>query len=128
MMTSAPAPQPGPRHFLTENKAMIALKSILVPTDFSEPSAVALRYAKAFAESFGASLHLLHVIEDALFFVWEAPPLVRDDIEAGARRQLDGLLTDAERERFGATLVTRSGSPFLEIVRYAHEQGIDLIV
>jgi nucleotide-binding universal stress UspA family protein len=107
---------------------MIVLKSILVPTDFSDPSGSALTYARAFGETFGAALHLLHVIDEALFFAWEAPPLARDDIETSARRQLEQLLTDAERQRFNATLVLRTGSPFVEIVRYAREQNIDLIV
>ena len=37
---------------------------ILVPTDFSEPSDAALVYAKAVARRFGASLHLMHVVEN----------------------------------------------------------------
>jgi Universal stress protein family len=36
---------------------------ILVPTDFSEPSDAALEYARGFSLAFGASLHVLHVIE-----------------------------------------------------------------
>ena len=42
------------------------IRHILVPTDFSEPSEAALRYANGLAERFGASLHLLHVVEDPL--------------------------------------------------------------
>ncbi len=40
------------------------LARILVPTDFSPPSAAALAMAKALAVRFGASIHLLHVLED----------------------------------------------------------------
>ena len=39
---------------------MISLKTVLVPTDFSPPSEQALRYAKALADAFGASLHVIH--------------------------------------------------------------------
>ena len=42
---------------------MINLKSILVPTDFSDNSLKALRYAVRFAEQFGAAITLLHVFE-----------------------------------------------------------------
>jgi nucleotide-binding universal stress UspA family protein len=107
---------------------VIALKTILVPTDFSEPSANALRYARAFAENFNAALHLLHVLEVPVFTGWEAPPLVLEDLEQGARNQLERLLTAEERQQFRAQLVLLNGSPFVEIVRYAREQGVDLIV
>src|SRR2546430_5665654 len=74
---------------------MIALKNILVPTDFSDTSANAVRYAKAFAETFQASLHLLHVVEELLVYAWTPPegsiPLaadIRADMEARTREQL----------------------------------------
>jgi nucleotide-binding universal stress UspA family protein len=38
------------------------------------------------------------------------------------------LLTRDERERFAARLVSLTGAPFLEIVRYARREDIDLIV
>ena len=37
-------------------------------------------------------------------------------------------MPDAEREQFQASMALRWGSPFLEIVRYAKEHGIELIV
>ena len=40
------------------------IKTILVPTDFSAPAERALAYARSLADAYGASLHLLHVIED----------------------------------------------------------------
>src|SRR6266446_4008190 len=53
---------------------MIQIKNVLVPTDFSEPSEVALRYGKAFSETFGAALHLVHVLdESALVYPWTSP-------------------------------------------------------
>lgn len=39
---------------------------ILVPIDFSVPSAAAVEYARTFARTFGGALHLLHVLEDSL--------------------------------------------------------------
>ena len=42
------------------------IRKILVPLDFSPPSDYVLTYATALARDFGASLHLLHVIEDRL--------------------------------------------------------------
>jgi len=43
--------------------AVFGIHQILVPTDFSEHGNVALKYAIPFAEHFGASLTLLHIVE-----------------------------------------------------------------
>ena len=55
---------------------MQPIKTILVPTDFSAPAERALAYARSLADAYGASLHLLHVIEDPFAggstWVWSA--------------------------------------------------------
>jgi nucleotide-binding universal stress UspA family protein len=111
---------------------MIALKKILVPTDFSECSEAALRYGRALAAAFGATLHLLHVVQDPYTQPWsaEAFPAPLGDLleqwQAQARARLVELVPDAER---ASTMVAvQVGSPFFEVIRYAQEQGIDLIV
>ena len=40
---------------------MLALKRILVPTDFSETSDAALKYGFGLVQTFNAQLYLLHV-------------------------------------------------------------------
>lgn len=111
---------------------MINLKTILVPTDFSECSDAALRYGRALASAFGATLHLLHVVQDPYTQPWaaEAFPAPLGDMlnewQAQARDRLCKVIPEAERPTTMVTTVV--GSPALEIVRYASEQGIDLIV
>jgi nucleotide-binding universal stress UspA family protein len=113
---------------------MIALKTILVPTDFSISSEVALKYARAFAEQFDASLHVLHVLEDPLIYPatmeWYPPPTMnyRQDMEKSAHERLESWLPSVEREELRAKLVVLWGSPFVEIIRYAKAERIDLIV
>jgi nucleotide-binding universal stress UspA family protein len=113
---------------------MLTLKTVLVPTDFSEASESALRYGKAMAEAFGASLHVVHVMEDLLAHAWAAEvyvssmPQLRDEIEKESRQRLGALLTDAERNTFRAETALLAGNPFLEIIRYAKAHGVDLIV
>jgi nucleotide-binding universal stress UspA family protein len=103
--------------------ATIALKHILVPTDFSETSKVALRYALALADRFGACVHLLHAVQSPLEEPWAAEiyAVSAPDFEAAARResdtQLAAMLNDAERQKYCACLVTETGPPFLAIVR-----------
>ena len=45
-----------------EEANVIALKQILVATDFSEPSEVAVAYGRDLARSYGATLHVVHVV------------------------------------------------------------------
>ena len=113
---------------------MLTLKTVLVPTDFSDASESALRYGKAMAEAFGASLHVVHVMEDLLAHAWAAEvyvssmPQLRDEIEKEPRQRLGALLTEAERTAFRAETALLAGNPFLEIIRYAKAHGVDLIV
>jgi universal stress protein A len=113
---------------------MIKLQRILLPTDFSEFSAAARMYACAFADQFQAELHVLHVIQDLAPLVPEpgaalAPPLdYLRELELNAQAMLERAL-DAQWS-VGKRIVkaVRQGPPFLEIIRYAQETNIDLIV
>ena len=111
---------------------MIVLKKILVPTDFSDCSAAAVAYGRGMASVFGAELHLLHVVQDPYTQPWaaEAFPAPLGDLleqwEQQAEARLRSLIPDAEGG--SAVIATLIGSPFYEIIRYAGEQKIDLIV
>ena len=111
---------------------MIALKKILVPTDFSECSDAAVRYARALADAFGASLHLLHVVQDPYTQPWAAEAFAAPlgemlaEWQQQAAARLTAVLT--EKEKGHAVVATVVGSPFQEIVRYAADQRVDLIV
>ena len=43
---------------------MIALKDILVATDFGEPADAALTYGRELARTYGATLHVVHIVDD----------------------------------------------------------------
>jgi universal stress protein A len=113
---------------------MIDLRRILVPTDFSKYSDVALEYATALAEKFGAEIYLLHVVQDLAVFVPDAvavtPPIavpVEQFIAAG-REALRRVVSERHLERFAVHPEIREGAPFYEIVRFAKETPADLIV
>ena len=113
---------------------MLSIKSVLVPTDFSDASETALTYGRGLAEAFGASLHLVHVMEDLLAHAWAAEvyvaavPNLREEIERESRQRLSAMLPEADRERLRAEIALLSGNPFIEIIRYAKAHDIDLIV
>jgi nucleotide-binding universal stress UspA family protein len=111
---------------------MIHLKTILVPSDFSECSDAALRYGLELARRFDARLHILHVVQDPLTQPWAAEgfsaPLFdmveKWQNEAKARLATAVPAADANRVTIAATIAW----PFAEILRYAEEQEVDLIV
>jgi nucleotide-binding universal stress UspA family protein len=108
---------------------MIALKKVLVPHDFSDTSEAAVRYAIALAHNFGAQLHLLHVSDKAKFEMATEFPLGLDGtLEDAVRERLLKILTPREQLEFKPTFEFRSGTPAAEIVKYAKEGDIDLIV
>ena len=114
---------------------MIAIKNILVATDFSEASEAALNYGKNFAEQQGAVLHVLHVVDDAAAHamtpVGIAPDIGRlqQELEADAEHRLAELVTDEDRRRLRAQVAIRTSAwPGSAILAYAKDHDVDLIV
>src|SRR5262245_28938880 len=105
---------------------MIALRHVLVATDFSPPSEVALTYGRALARTFGATLHLLHVVENQFL---RARFGDRATIEAAHERWLaDRLPADEGDVPPARAVVEIDDSPAAAIVDYASRSSIDLIV
>jgi nucleotide-binding universal stress UspA family protein len=113
---------------------MIALKDILVATDFGEPADAALTYGRELARTYGATLHVVHIVDDVYLrlggdaYVAVLPDLQRD-AELAAQRHLDALLVDNDPDPLPVKKVTlTSAAPATAIVDYAKANGIDLIV
>jgi nucleotide-binding universal stress UspA family protein len=105
---------------------MILLKQILVPIDFGEASEVALNYGRALARTFGASLHVFHVMENPFLRPTAADPSV---LRAAAATHLGQRLTDEDRAALHATAALEtSDNPAEQIVKYAKAHAIDLVV
>jgi nucleotide-binding universal stress UspA family protein len=111
---------------------------ILAPVDFSAQSDLALRYATTLADCFGATVEVLHVVEDpfvsgawsAEAFVPNIPELLAD-LVATARAKLDQLKAPIDKElSFKTTVLTTvlTGQPAVSIVEYARTENFDLIV
>src|SRR5262249_24508428 len=117
-----------PAHQALRNTAMISLKTILVPSDFSECSDEALRYGLELARRFDASLHLLHVVQDPV-----TQPSAAEGFSAPLfevveqwQRQAEAPVPDADRH--GGTVASVVATPSAEILAYAAANDVDLIV
>lgn len=113
---------------------MIKINNVLVATDFSDTSASALNYGREFGRTFGATLHVLHVAENAV--MWAGPEAtgidfmqLQAELEAGARNALNRIVTKEDHELLRAVTAVRTGnSPAFEIAAYAKAEGIDIIL
>jgi nucleotide-binding universal stress UspA family protein len=117
-----------------EGANMIKINHVLVATDFSEPSESALLYGRELARTFGARLHVLHVVENPA--MWSGPEAsgvdfarIQAELEAGAHNTLSRIISTEDREQLKAvTAVLTGGSTAFEIAGYAKACGIDIIV
>jgi nucleotide-binding universal stress UspA family protein len=105
---------------------MIQLQQILVATDFSEVSTVAVDYGRALARTFGGSLQLLYIMENPFLRPTAGDP---HTIKTATLGHLFERLTDEDRTALHATAALEmSDDPAEEIVNYARTNAIDLIV
>jgi nucleotide-binding universal stress UspA family protein len=114
---------------------MIKLRRVLVPVDFSEFGKHALKYGCEFARRFGAELHVVHVVEDIYPMVPEAGMLLPAqgdylaELQNSARKALEHVPQADWCTGIGDVVRSvETGAPFLEVIRYAREKEIDLIV
>ena len=112
---------------------MIVLKNILVATDFGESAAVAMAYGRDLARTFGARLHVVHMVEDVMLRyspeVGFASPELQKNLEAKARGDLDKLITEDDRKTLTVIPVVQSCANIpAAIVDYARATAIDLII
>src|SRR5687768_10999649 len=101
----------------------------MVPTDFSYASDAALGYARMLAARFGASLHLLHVVDEPGSWseVYAALPEIQLRLSADAARRLEAMAACLPQE-LHATSAVVCGAPVPSIVKTAEARGVDLIV
>ena len=111
----------------------LSIHHILVPIDFSVHSKNALRYAVSMAEQYGASLHLIYVIEPMIYpadlgFGQVVMPGVEEELRIKSERELQNLIEREIGDSVKANSVVRLGKPHQEILNEVDEKNIDLIV
>ena len=114
----------------------INIKTVLIPVDFSDTSRKAFYTGLKFARLFEADTIVLHVTEpitsvDSSFDTVEKHTEGLERMEKGVRRRVNELFEDggfAEVDRRKIRTSVRAGKPHLQIIRYALEHDVDLIV
>jgi nucleotide-binding universal stress UspA family protein len=112
---------------------MIKLKKVLVPTDFSESARHALTYGTSFAREYEAELTLLHVVENlTVGYASDLFPVpmqeVFQEISGYAKTELAKLGAQAREKNVSVVEHVAQGKPSAEIIRFARETEIDMIV
>ena len=114
---------------------MIAIRHVLVATDFSPVSETALQYGQVIADQFKARLTLVHIVQNIALknitaegFVAPMAELQRD-LEDASRTRLDETVAALRHHAPDADgRIIISGATADAIVSYAQEANIDLIV
>lgn len=109
---------------------------ILVPVDFAPCSREAFLVGLRLARQFESHVVLLHVIDTKSLDALNALGLALPSEEKNQKKRLNhqarllarGLLSFPEAKGIKMTRILREGKPFVEIVRTAREEKIDLVV
>ncbi len=108
---------------------------ILVPTDFSDYAANAMRYAIALAQTYEGSLRLVHVLDVRVLDDAPSASIKKDakrhDVDrarAEAEQRLKALMEECKTEGVQAEYQVAEGRPVSEIKRLAAELECDLVI
>ena len=119
---------------------MIEYKNILFCTDLSEDANIAFFHALDMAKKHQAKLHILHIPHSSYSYcrhiVNEHVPEGSEGGEAffdeGIAKRAEDALKEQYLDKLGDLkeyeFVVKSGSPDVEIIRYARKHNIDVIV
>jgi nucleotide-binding universal stress UspA family protein len=115
---------------------MVTYKNVLFCTDFSANAQAALPYAIDLAKKYGAALHLVHVYQEPEHVAeLETSPSIKSDWVRVAHllgtekdKKLKEICENITKEMGSCLPKMLRGKPHTEILRYARESGVDLIV
>lgn len=117
---------------------MIKLKNILIPIDFSETSQKAAHYGAEMARVLGGRLHILHVINQRILDLTQELSRkgfynqeFKEVLGTMVQERMDAMSTflpEIWREGLDVEFELRKGKPAEEIIKYAEEKEVDLII
>lgn len=113
---------------------MVAIRHILVPTDFHDPASAALTYAQELARKFDSTLHLVHIVADPVIYPWgtEMTTVPLMSVLTESEQQAGERLTAFARDITGlpgrVKTGTAIGTPVDQILKFIEDRNIDLVV
>jgi nucleotide-binding universal stress UspA family protein len=104
--------------------------SVLLPTDGSDSASEALEHAIGAAKAYGAELHIASIVDRRVVLAAETADKedVRAELADEAEAAVGELAERAEEAGLDVTTATPEGVPHREILSYAEEADIDLLV
>jgi len=111
----------------------LKIDRILFPTDFSDSKRHTAAFAADLARKYGARIYMLHVIYDitrdsVLYTSRLDMDSLYEEVKNGAREEMDNIASTAFQGFDDLERVIRVGSPAGDILQFADEADIDLIV
>jgi nucleotide-binding universal stress UspA family protein len=105
-------------------------ESLLVPTDGSETVDRTLPHAFRLASDHDATIHALYVVDQRIVRAnsGDLREEVRADLERQGRAAVETVADRAEEAGVDVETAVRHGTPDKEIVAYADEAGVDVIL
>jgi nucleotide-binding universal stress UspA family protein len=110
---------------------MIAIKKILVPVDFSEPSKQAANYGLSLALQYNARLILTHIVPSNVGLVYTFPTesFAFEKAQSGyAKSMLPGLVPAEFQERVNLQTIVKIGIVQDELLGIIRDESVDLVV
>jgi nucleotide-binding universal stress UspA family protein len=109
---------------------MLAIHTILHPTDFSERSEYAFRLACSLARDHDAKLVLVHIVPTPQMVAYGEMPLLAPQQAEGFMENLKERMSEVRATEVGIVFEEQliEGEPATEIIRLARELPADLVV
>ena len=110
------------------------MREVLLHGGMDEAFDRSIVFARRLAESFGARLHVLYTVADPLSAGWTAEmsadrlPELHEAMETEARQRLSSFISEEDQEKLGVEIALGTGPADEEVVRYANEHAIDLVI
>ncbi|MCK4910661.1 MAG: universal stress protein [Thermodesulfovibrionales bacterium] len=108
------------------------IKKILFPTDFGVGVDEAAPYVADLAKRYGAKVYVMHVLYDLTSDAWGYgthfdTEAMYSEMKAGAHTELEALV-DKYFSALDTETILELGTPFEDIIWFADEKKVDLIV